>query len=59
MGRASRENASKEFFEEEHEKCNLNKNLKHKSIKTLSKTYKILKNIFGFDRQAIEHTHHI
>lgn len=25
-------------------------------IKTLSKTYKILKNIFGFDHQAIEYT---
>ena len=36
-----------------------NKNLKHESIKSLSETYKILKNIFGFDRQAIEHTHHI
>ena len=41
------------------QKCILNKNLKHESIKTLSKTYKILKNLFGFDRQGIEHTHHI
>ena len=28
-----------------------------KFIKTLSKTYKILKNLFGFDHQAIEYTH--
>ena len=45
------------------QKCILKKNLKHESIKTLSKTlsktYKILKILFGFDRQAIEHTHHI
>ena len=41
------------------QKCILNKNLKQESIKSLSKTYKILKNLFGFDRQAIEHTHHI
>ena len=36
-----------------------NKNLKHEHIKTLSKTYKIIKNLFGFDRQAFEYTHHI
>ena len=36
-------------FEENHEQCNLNKNSKHEIIKTLSKTYKILKNLFGFD----------
>ena len=35
------------------------KNSKHESIKKISKTYKILKNLFGFDRQAIEYTHHI
>ena len=35
----------------------MNKNSKHKNIKTLSKTYKILKNIFRFDRQVIEYTH--
>ena len=35
------------------------KNSKKESIKTLSKTYKILKNLFGFGRQAIEYTHHI
>ena len=46
-------------FWRKHEKYNLTKNLKHESIKTLSKTYKILKNLFGFDRQAIEHAHHI
>ena len=37
----------------------MNKNSKHESITTLSKTYKILKNIFGFDQQAIEYTHYI
>ena len=41
------------------QKCILKKNIKHESIKTLSKTYKILKILFGFNRQAIEHTHHI
>ena len=56
--RASRENASEEVFEE-HKNAFWGKNLKHESIKTLSKTYKILKNLFGFDRQAIEHIHHI
>ena len=51
---ASSKNASEGVFNEKHEKCNLNKNSKHESIKTLSKTYKILKNIFGFDQQVIE-----
>ena len=55
----SRENASKGVFDEKHEKYNINKKSKHKSIKTLSKIYKILKNHIGFDRQAIEYTHHI
>ena len=40
-------------------KMQFEQKLNHKSIKTLSKTYKILKNLFGFDRQAIEYTHHI
>ena len=31
----------------------MNKNSKYKSTKTLSKTYKILKNLFEFDRQAM------
>ena len=36
----------------------LEKILTKKKKKTkLSKTYKILKNIFGFDHQAIEYTH--
>ena len=41
----------KEFLmkKKKHEKCNVNKNSKHENIKTLSKTYKILKNLFGFD----------
>ena len=35
-------------------------NSKHtKYIKTLSKTYKILKNLFRFDQQATEYIHHI
>ena len=46
-------------FWRKHEKFNLTKNLKHESIKTLSKTYKILKKFFRFDWHAIEHTHHI
>ena len=35
------------------------KNLRHESIKSLSKTYKTLKNLFGFDQQVFERTHHI
>ena len=57
--RASCKNASEGVFDEKHEKCNLNKNSNHESIKTLSKTYKIHKNIFEFDRQVIEYIHHI
>ena len=33
--------------------------IKFKKKKTLSKTYKILKNLFRFDHKAIENTHHI
>ena len=33
--------------------------LNNESIKSLSKTYKTLKNLFGFDQQVLEHTHHI
>ena len=57
--RASRKNASEGVFVEKHEKWNMNKNSKHESIKTLPKTYKILKNLFGFDRQEIEYAHYI
>ena len=49
----------KKFLKNNTKKCILNKKLKHESIKTLSKTYKILKNLFGFDWQAIKHAHHI
>ena len=40
-------------------KIQLNKNSKHESIRTLPKTYNILKKNFGFYQQAIEYTHHI
>ena len=33
--------------------------LKTQKYKNTFKNIKILKNLFGFDRQAIEHTHHI
>ena len=37
----------------------MNNNSQHESVKTFLKTYKILKNLSGFDQQAIEYTHHI
>ena len=49
----------KKFLIKNMKQAILNKNSKHESIKTLSKTYKILKKNFGFDWQAIEYTHHI
>ena len=48
----------KKFFMKK-KKSIFNKNSKHESIKTLLKTYKILKNLFGFDQQAFKYTHHI
>ena len=46
-------------FLKKNTKMYFKQKLKHESIKSLSKTYKTLKNIFGFDQQVIEHTHHI
>ena len=37
----------------------VNYNTKIEQQESLSKTYKTLKNLFGFDQQEIEHTHHI
>ena len=46
-------------FLKETWKMQFDQKLKTQKHKTLSKKYKILKNLFGFDWQAIEHTHHI
>ena len=56
---ATRENDSEQVFEENHKIAFWTKTKDKKVSKSLSKTYKTLKNIFGFDRQEIEHTHHI
>ena len=57
--RATCENTSEPVFEEKHKIAFWTKTKDTKVSKTLSKTYKTLKNIFRFDRQEIEHTHHI
>ena len=41
------ENPFEKVFDEKQEKCNLNKNSKHESIKTLSRTYKYSKIFLG------------
>ena len=57
--RGTCENASEPVFEEKHKIAFWTKTKDTKVSKSLSKTYKTLKNIFGFDRQETEHTHHI
>ena len=52
------ENASDGVFQQKKLRFLEKKLLTQKCYtKTLTKTYKILKNIFGFDYQAIEYTH--
>ena len=57
--RATRENTFEPVFEEKHKIAFWTKTKDTKVLESLSKTYKTLKNLFGFDRQEIEHTHHI
>ena len=56
---ATHKNTSEPVFEEKHKIAFWTKTKDTKVLKTLSKTYKTLKNLFGFDRQEIEHTNHI
>ena len=51
--RATRENAFEPVFEEKHKIAFWSKTKDTKVSKSLSKTYKTLKNIFGFDQQVI------
>ena len=46
-------------FLEKNTKMHFEQNIRYESIKSLSKTNKTLKNLFGFDQQIFEHTHHI
>ena len=57
--RATCENTSELVFEEKLKIAFWTKNKYTKVSKSLSKTYKTIRNIFGFDWQEIEHTHHI
>ena len=57
--RATHENTFEPVFEEKHKIAFWTKTKDTKVSESLSKTYKTLKNLFGFDRQEIEHTHHI
>ena len=57
--RATCKNASEPVFEEKHKISFWIKTKDTKVSKSILKTYKTLKNLFGFDRQEIKHTHHI
>ena len=46
-------------FLKKNTKMHFEQNIRHESVESLSKTNKTLKNIFGFDQQVFEHTHHI
>ena len=57
--RATHESTFELVFEEKHKIAFWTTTRDTKASKSLSKTYKTIRNIFGFDWQEIEHTHHI
>ena len=59
QSQASREKTSEPVFEEKHKNAFWTKTKKHERVKSLSTTYKTLKNFFEFDEQVLKHTHHI